>query len=81
MKVGIKFFGSVAKLNNLGTNKKNKNNTYEEFKSRFNSTNSYCNAAQNFLSFRIISKYIKIKMRRNLISSVVYMGVELRFAL
>jgi hypothetical protein len=47
---------------------------------RFNPTNSYYLVAQGLLSSRITSKNIKIKMHRNLILSVVYMGVKFGLA-
>ena len=61
---------------NLGTTLTNQNSIAEEIKSRLRSGNACYHSVQNLLSSRLLSKNLKIKRYRTIISSVVLYGCE-----
>jgi len=60
----------------LGTTLTNQNSTAEEIKSRLRSGNACYHSVQNLLSSRLLSKNVKIKIYRTIISPVVLYGCE-----
>ena len=49
----------------------------EQIKSRLNSGDACCHSVKNLLSSSLLSKNVKIKIYRTVISPVVYMSVNL----
>ena len=70
-----KFYGVCGKY--LGTTLTNQNFVVEEIKSRLRSGNACYHSVQNFLSSRLLSKNLKIKIYRTIILPVFCMGVKL----
>jgi len=70
-------FEKVEEFKYLGTNFTNKNSIAEEIKSRLRSGNACYHSVQNLLSSRFLSKNLKIKIYRTIISPVICMGVKL----
>ena len=64
-------------LNILGTTLTIQNSIPEEIKSRLRSGNACYHSVQNFLSSRLLSRKLKIKIYRTIILPVVCMGVKL----
>ena len=60
----------------LGTTLTNQNCIAEEIKSRLRSGNAFYHSVQNLLSFRLLSKNLKIKIYRTIILPVVLYGCE-----
>jgi hypothetical protein len=60
----------------LGTTVTNQNLTQEEIKRRFNSVSVCYHSVQNFLSSRLLSKNIKIRIYNTIILPVVLHGCE-----
>jgi len=60
----------------LGTTLTNQNSIQEEIKSRLKSGNACYYSVQNLLSFRLLSKNLKIKIYRTIILPVVLYGCE-----
>jgi len=69
-------FERVEEFKYLGTNLTNQNYTAEEIKSRWNSGNACYHSVQNLLSFRLLSKNLKIKIYRTVTFPVVLYGCE-----
>jgi hypothetical protein len=60
----------------LGTTLTNQNSIQEEVKSRLKSGNACYYSVQNLLSFRLLSKNLKIRIYRTIILPVVLYGCE-----
>jgi len=60
----------------LGTTLTNQNSIQDEIKGRLKSGNACYHLVQNLLSYRLLSKNIKIKIYRNIILPVVLYGCE-----
>jgi len=67
----------VKKFKYLGTTLKNENSIQEEIKSRVKSGNACYHWVQNLLSSSLLSKNLKLKIRRTIILPVVLYGCEL----
>ena len=70
-------FGRAEEFKYLGTTLTNQNSVPEKIKSRLRSGNACYHSVQNFLSFKLLSKNLKIKMCRIIILPFVCMGVKL----
>jgi len=66
----------VEEFKYLGKCLTNQNYTPEEIKSRSRSGNACCHSMQNLLSYRLLSKNLKIKIYRTIILPVVFNGCE-----
>jgi hypothetical protein len=66
----------VEELKYLGTTLKYQNIIQEEIKSGLKSENACYHLGQNLLSSGLLSKNVKIKIYRNIIFPVVFMGVK-----
>ena len=62
----------VEQFRYLGTTLTNQNSNLEEIKSRFKSGNAFYHSVQNLFSSTLIFKYIKIKIHRSIILSLVW---------
>jgi hypothetical protein len=60
----------------LGTTVKNKNLIQEEIKRRLNSGNVCYHSVQSFLSSRLLSKHVKVRIYETIILPVVLYGCE-----
>ena len=69
-------FDRVKEFNYLGTTLTSQNSMAEEIKSRLKSGNACYHSVQNLLSSRLLSKNLKIKIYRTVISPVVLYGCE-----
>jgi len=69
-------FQRVKEFKYLGTTLTNQNSIAEEIKSRSRSGNACYHSVQNFLSSRLLSKNLKIKLYRTLVLPVVLYGCE-----
>jgi len=69
-------FESVEALNYLGKTLTNQNSIQEEIKSRLKSGNACYHPVQNPFSSSLLSKNLKIKIRRTKILPVVLYGCE-----
>jgi len=66
----------VEEFKYLGTTLTNQNSIAEEIKSRLRSGNACYHSVQKFLSSRLLSKKLKIKIYRTIILPVVLYGCE-----
>jgi hypothetical protein len=66
----------VAQSKYLRTTVTNHNLIQEKIKISLNSGNGYCHSVQNFLSFRLLAKHIKIRIYRTIILPVILYGYE-----
>ena len=64
----------VEEFKYLGTSLTNRNSIPEEIKCRLRSGNACYNSVQNLLSYRLLSKNLKIKICRTIILPVVLCG-------
>ena len=69
-------FERVEEFKYLGTTLTNKNSILEEINCRLRSGNACYHSVQNLLSSRLLSKNLKIKIRRTIILPVVLYGCE-----
>jgi len=69
-------FQRAEEFKYLGTTLTNQNSIPEEIKSRLKSGNARYYSMQNFLSSRLVSKNLKIKIYRTIIMPVVLYGCE-----
>jgi hypothetical protein len=69
--------GRVEHYKYLGKTLKTQNSSHEEMKCRLKSGNACCHSVQNLLSSSLLSKNIKIKIYRNVILPMLYMGLKL----
>ena len=76
MRIDNSTFERVVGFKYLGTNLTNQNSIPEEIKSRLRSGNACYHSVQNFLSSRLLSKNLKIKVHRTKILPVVLYGCE-----
>jgi hypothetical protein len=76
MRIANEWFEKVEKFKCLGTTLTNQNDIRDEINCRLNSGNAYYYSVQNFLSSRLISKTLKIKIYKTVILLVVLYGCE-----
>jgi len=76
MKTDSSSFERVEQFKYFGTTLTHQNYIQEEIKSRLKSGNACYHLVQNFLSFSLLSKNIKIKIYRTIILPVVLYGCE-----
>jgi len=69
-------FERVEEFKYLGTTLTNQNSIPEEIKSRLSSGYACYHSVQNLLSFRLLTKNLKIKIYRTIILAVVLYGCE-----
>jgi hypothetical protein len=76
IKIADRCFENVAQFRYLGKTITNKNIIQEEIKRRLNSGNACYHSVQNFLSSRLLSKNINIRIYKSIILPVVLYGCE-----
>jgi hypothetical protein len=69
-------FKRVEEFKYLGTTLTNQNSVFEEIKRRLKPGNACYHSVQNLLSFRLLSKNLKIEIHRTIILPVVLYGCE-----
>jgi hypothetical protein len=76
IKIGNRYFESVAKFKYLGKILTDQNYIHEEIKSRLNSGNACYHSIQILLSSRLLSRNAKVKVYETIIPPVVLYGCE-----
>jgi hypothetical protein len=76
IKLGNRYFESVAKFKYLRTTLTDQNCIHEEIKSRLNSGNACYHSVQSLLSSRLLSTNVKVKIHKTIILPVVLYGCE-----
>ena len=76
VRIDNSIFERVEDFKYLGTTLTNQNSIPEEIKSRLRSGNASYHSVQNFLSSRLLSENLKIKIYRTIILPVVLYGCE-----
>jgi hypothetical protein len=76
IKLGHRYFESVAKFKYLGTTLTDQNCIHEEIKSRLNSGNACNHSVQSLLSPLLLSTNEKVKILKTIILPVVLYGSE-----
>jgi hypothetical protein len=78
MKIGDRLFENVAQILYLGTTVTNQNLIQEEIKRRQNLGTTCSHSAENLLSFRLLSKNVKIRIDKTTVLLVMLYGYETR---
>jgi hypothetical protein len=76
IKIGNRLFENVSQFKYLGTTVTNENLIQEEIKRRLNSGKACYHSVQNLLSSHLLSKYVKVRIYKTLVLSVVLYGCE-----
>jgi hypothetical protein len=75
-KIGNTYFQNMTQFRYLGTTVTVRNLIQEEIKRRLNSGNACYHSLQNFLSFHLLFKNVKIRIYKTIILPVVLYGCE-----
>jgi glycerol-3-phosphate O-acyltransferase len=75
-KVAKRSFEEVAKFKHLGKTLTDQNYMREEIKGRLNSGNACYHSVQSLLSSRLLSRNVKVKIRKTISLPVVLYGCE-----
>jgi hypothetical protein len=76
IKIANRSFENVSQFKYLGTTAPNHNLIQEEIRRTLNSGNGCYRSVQNFLSSRLLSKNLKIRIYKTIILPVVLYGCE-----
>jgi hypothetical protein len=74
--IGNKSFEGVEQFKYLGTALTYQNSLQKEIKNKLKSENACCHSVQNIVSSSLLSKNMKIKIKRTLILPVVVYGCK-----
>jgi hypothetical protein len=77
IRVANKSFEKVEKFKHLGATLTDQNCIHEEIRSRLNSGNACYHVVQNLLSSHLLSRNVKIKIYKTIISPVVLYGCKI----
>jgi hypothetical protein len=77
IRISSRSFGNVSQFKYLGTTVTNQNLIQEQIKRRLNSDNACYYSFQNFLSYCLLSKNVKIRIYKTIILPVVLYGCEI----
>jgi hypothetical protein len=77
IKIASRSFENVSQFKYLGMTVTNQNLIQEEIKRRLNSDNACYHSVQNLLSYRLLSKNLKIRMYKTIILPAVLYGLGL----
>jgi hypothetical protein len=76
IRIANRSFENLSQFKYLGTTVPNQTLIKEEIKRRLDSGNACYHSVQNFLSFRLLSKKLKIRIYKTIILPVVLYGCE-----